>query len=290
MKELRGRTAVVIGGGSGVGRGIALGLAAEGMRVAVADLHAESARAVRDELAASGASAIALEADATDRASLQALAERTVADFDAVHLLVSTVGAIVDRPLDAATEDDWGWLIDFNVMAVVRGVDVFLPFLRSHGGESHIVCTSSMAGLLALPPAVVGGVYNGLYTTTKHALIGYGAMLRDELAPEGIGVSVLCPGLVQGNLGATSARNRPARYGGALAYDREGGMPAAAMPNEEVGPIVVRGIRANRLYIFTHPETVALVQARHDAMLEDFAFYATEPDLASPAASPSGDG
>jgi NAD(P)-dependent dehydrogenase (short-subunit alcohol dehydrogenase family) len=274
MRDLAGRTAVVIGGGSGVGRGIALGLAAEGMSVAVADIHVDSARAVRDELTATGATAIAAEADATERESLRALAHRTVAELDAVHVLVSTVGAIVDRRLDAASDDDWGWLLDVNVMAVVRGVDEFLPALRAHGEEAHIVCTSSLAGLLALPASLTGGVFNGLYTTTKHALIGYGLMLRQELAPEGIGVSLLCPGLVEGNLGATSARNRPARYGGPMPYDREGGMPPGAMPNEEVGPIVVRGIRANRPFIFTHPETVPLVQARHDAMLEDFAFYA----------------
>jgi len=274
VKELAGRTAVVIGGGSGVGRGIALGLAAQGMRVA--DIHAESAAAVRDEIAAAGATAIAAQADATDRASLAALAERVVADLDAVHVLVSTVGVIVDRRLDAATEDDWAWMLEFNVMAVVRGVDVFLPYLRAHGEPAHIVCTSSMAGLLALGPSVVGGVFNGLYTTTKHALIGYCAMLRDELAPESIGVSVLCPGLVAGKLGATSARNRPERFGGPMAYDPARGMPPSAMPNEAVGPIVVRAIKGNRLYIFTHPETVGLVQARHDATLEDFAFYAED--------------
>ncbi|MEX2255073.1 MAG: SDR family NAD(P)-dependent oxidoreductase [Acidimicrobiia bacterium] len=274
MNDLTGKTAVVIGGGSGVGRGIALGLAAQGMRVAVADIHLDSAEGVRDEVVAAGGAAIAVRADATDRESLHALAEQVVAELDAVHVLVSTVGAIVDRRLDSATEADWAWLLEFNVMAVVRGVDVFLPYLRAHGEPAHIVSTSSMAGLLALGPALVGGVHNGLYTTTKHALIGYSAMLRDELAPEGIGVSVLCPGLVEGNLGATSARNRPERYGGTIEHDGRSGMPPSAMPNEAVGPIVVRAIKADRLYIFTHPETVGLVQARHDAMLDDYAFSA----------------
>jgi NAD(P)-dependent dehydrogenase (short-subunit alcohol dehydrogenase family) len=271
MKDLAGRTAVVIGGGSGVGRGIALGLAAAGMRVAVADLHAESAQAVRDEIAATNATAIAVTADATDRASLGAAAEEVVAQLGAIHVVVSTVGVIIDRRLDEATDDDWAWLLEFNLMAVIRGVNVFLPYLRAHGGPGHIVCTSSMAGLLALPPEVVGGVFNGLYTTTKHALIGYCDMLRAELAPEDIGVSVLCPGLVQGNLGATSARNRPERFGGPGAAPG-GQMPPGAMRGEDVGPIVVRAIEANRFYIFTHPETVALVQARHDALLEDYEF------------------
>jgi NAD(P)-dependent dehydrogenase (short-subunit alcohol dehydrogenase family) len=273
VNELAGRTAVVIGGGSGIGRGIALGLAAAGMRVAVADIHLESAQAVRDEIEATGATAIAGAADATDRASLGAFAEDVVAQLDAVHVLVSTVGVIIDRRLDEATDDDWGWLLEFNLMAVVRGVNVFLPYLRAHGEPAHIVCTSSMAGLLALPPEVVGGVFNGLYTTTKHALVGYCDMLRGELAPDGIGVSVLCPGLVQGNLGQTSARNRPERFGGPHAPPG-GQMPPGSMPAEDVGPIVVRAIEANRFYIFTHPETVALVQARHDGLLEDYAFAA----------------
>lgn len=274
LEDLEGRAAVVIGGGSGVGRGIALALAGEGMKVAVADIHRESADAVRQEIADAGGTAIAAQADATDRESLTALAEGVASELDGVHVLVGTVGAIVDRRLDAASDSDWAWLLEFNVMATVRAVDVFLPYLRAHDGPAHIVCTSSMAGLLALPPHVVGGVFNGLYTTTKHALIGYCAMLRDELAAEDIGVSVLCPGLVEGNLGATSARNRPDRFGGPLPYDR-GGMPPTAMPNEEAGAVVVRGIKANRLYIFTHPEVVGLVQARHDAVLEDFAFYAS---------------
>lgn len=277
MKDLVGRTAVVIGGGSGVGRGIALALAGEEMRVVVADIHLDSAASVAEEIVAAGGVAAAHRADATDRDSLTALADDVIESQGAVHVLVSTVGAIVDRRLDAASEADWAWLLEFNVMAVIRGVDVFLPHLRAHGGPAHIVCTSSMAGLLALPPAVVGGVFNGLYTTTKHALVGYCAMLRDELAPDEIGVSVLCPGMVQGNLGATSARNRPERFGGPIENAR-GGMPPSAMPNEVAGEIVVRGIKANRLFILTHPETVSLVQARHDAMLDDFAFYATNDE------------
>ena len=117
-------------------------------------------------------------------------------------------------------------------------------------------------------------MFNGLYTTTKHALIGYSAMLRAELAPEGIGVSVLCPGMVEGNLSRTSALNRPERYGGEIEYRGPGSMPPGSMPAEAVGPIVVRAIEANRLHVFTHPETVALVQARHDEMLADFEFAA----------------
>jgi NAD(P)-dependent dehydrogenase (short-subunit alcohol dehydrogenase family) len=270
--ELTGKTAVVVGAGSGIGRGIALGLAAAGMRVTAADIDGASAEAVAAEITAAGGTGRSARVDATDRSSLTALAEGAVAEHDAIHLLVNTVGVILDRGLDVATEEDWAWFFDFNIMASVRNVDVFLPYLRAHGEPAHIVVTSSMAGLLAMGPAIVM-VKNGLYTTTKHALIGYADMLRQELAPEGIGVSVLCPGLVQGNLSATSARNRPERFGGPLAPPERIGMPMSAMPSEFVGPIVAAAVEHNRFYIFTHPENVELVEARHQEVLADFAFY-----------------
>jgi NAD(P)-dependent dehydrogenase (short-subunit alcohol dehydrogenase family) len=273
VDDLSGRTGVVIGGGGGIGRGICLGFAAAGMNVVVADIEQASASRVADEIAAAGHRAVARRVDATDTAALEALAAETVAEFGAVHVLSNNVGVILNRRLDEATEDEWAWFFEFNVMAIVRGNRVFLPHLRANGDGGHIVNTSSMAGLLALPPAAVGGYFNGLYTTTKHALIGYCEMLRQELEPEGIGVSVLCPGLVAGNLSSTAARNRPSRFGGPLPDPRAGAAPnPAAMPNDAVGPIVVDAIKANRFYIFTHPESVELVRARQQHVLDDFDF------------------
>ena len=274
MQDLSGRTAVVIGGGGGIGRGISLGLASEDVRVVVADLRQEAAKAVRDEILTRGGSAVASAVDATSRDSLAALVNRTVGEYGGVQVLVNTVGVITNRRLDEASEAEWAWFLEFNLMAMVRAVDVFLPTLRTGEQAAHIVITSSMAGLLALPPPAVGGFFNGLYTTTKHALIGYCDMLRSELEPEGIGVSVLCPGLVAGNLSSTSALNRPERFGGPTPDPRTGRGPSPdAMPNEHVGPIVVRGIKGNRFYIFTHPDSANLVEKRHQQVLEDFAFY-----------------
>ncbi len=270
--ELAGTTAVVIGGGGGIGRGVSLGLAAAGANVVVADLEDVNAQAVADEVRAAGGTAVAAHVDATDTTSLDELARFAERESGAVHVLVNLVGVITNRRLDEASEAEWAWFFEFNVMAHVRGNNTFLPYLRAHGGPAHIVNTSSMAGLLALGPAMVGGFNNGLYTTTKHALIGYCDMLRMELEPEGIGVSVLCPGLVTGNLTATSARNRPARFGGPVANPREGAAPnPAAMANEQVGPIVARAIVANRFYIFTHHDPLAMVEARHAQVVADFA-------------------
>jgi NAD(P)-dependent dehydrogenase (short-subunit alcohol dehydrogenase family) len=272
--ELSGRGGVVVGGGSGIGRGIALGLAAEGMRVLVADIDADSAARVRDEIEARGGRAAAEKVDATDPSSLEVLAAASTAHVGAVHVLANTVGVVADTPLTEASEAEWAWFTEFHLMSAVRTVNAFLPAMRAHGGSGHIVLTSSMAGLLALSPAMTGGVNTGLYTVMKHALVGYGEMLRHELEPVGIGVSVLCPGLVESNLAATSARHRPARYGGPMIDPTAGrGMPPGAMPNEAVGPLVVRGIKANRAYILTHPETRPLVEARQRALLDDYAFF-----------------
>ncbi|ABW14093.1 short-chain dehydrogenase/reductase SDR [Parafrankia sp. EAN1pec] len=278
MDKLDGRGAVVVGGGSGIGRGIALGLAGEGMRVVVADIDSGSAGAVRDEIVRRGGDAYASRVDATDRDSLAELAAGAARDLGGVHVLVNTVGVHTNAPLTTASEQLWAWFVEFHLIAAVRVVQAFLPLLRGHDDESHIVLTSSMAGLLALPAEQTGGTDTGVYTTLKHAVLGYGEMLRYELASEDIGVSVLCPGAVATNLVSTSARHRPERFGGPAPDPMAGReLPSdlllSMMSDEAVGPIVVRGIRGNRTYIITHPEMEGMVRARHQHLLEDFAFF-----------------
>ena len=138
--------------------------------------------------------------------------------------------------------------------------------MKAHGQAAHIQVTSSMAGLIAIPDLEVG-----IYTASKFACNGYAEILRAELAPAGIGVSVLCPGLIDTRLADTSARNRPEEFGGAL--EESGPMSeelrAHAMAPEAVGPIVVRGIRANRFHILTHPEVEPMIEARFDAIRDD---------------------
>jgi short-subunit dehydrogenase len=150
----------------------------------------------------------------------------------------------------------------------VKGVAAFLPQLRAHAPEAHVVNTASMGGLVAVP-----GFPIGPYVASKYACVGYSESLRGELAPLGIGVSVLCPGMVISNLGATSARNRPMRFGAQAPPPSGGGGDLAArmMAAEDVGPVVVRGIRANRLHLFTHLDAEAMVEQRFAAIRADFA-------------------
>jgi NAD(P)-dependent dehydrogenase (short-subunit alcohol dehydrogenase family) len=162
-----------------------------------------------------------------------------------------------------------------NVLGVVKTVDAFLPALRASAPDAHIVSTASLGGLVSEVRAPIGA-----YTASKYACVGYSEMLRAELEGAGIGVSVLCPGVVASNLMGTSAENRPAAFGEQAAPRLEpevGGNAAArladfAMPAEDVGPIVVRAIRANRFHVLTHPQARPLVEGRFRALLEDFDF------------------
>jgi NAD(P)-dependent dehydrogenase (short-subunit alcohol dehydrogenase family) len=277
MDDLNGRVAVVTGAGSGIGRGLALGLGAEGMTVAVADLQSARAEAVAAEIESAGGRAFALGVDVTSAASLAAGAAEVAARAGGVNLLCANAGVLARvGPLADHTLEDWEYTLSVNLLGVVKTVDAFLSTLRERAPDAHIVTTASLGGLVAEVRAPIGA-----YVASKYACVGYSEMLRAELQPLGIGVSVLCPGVVTSNLMGTSAENRPRPYGEQAAprlpEAGSAGADAArlavrAMPAEEVAPIVIRAIRANRFYVLTHPRARSLVEDRFTAMLDDFDF------------------
>jgi NAD(P)-dependent dehydrogenase (short-subunit alcohol dehydrogenase family) len=261
MKELAGRTAVVTGGASGIGRGIALALAAAGMRVAVADLDGDGAAGVAREL---GAGAFGLRVDVTSTESLAAAAEEVRARTGGAHVLVNNAGVMLPlRPIREASEADWEFVLSVNLLGVVKGVAAFLPQLRAAAPEAHVVNTASMGGLAAVPMFPLGP-----YVTSKYACVGYSESLR--------------AGMVATNLAASSAKARPARLGRQAAPSAtEAPDPALAehfWKAEDVGPVVVRGIRANRLHLLTHLEARAQVERRFRGILADFDAEAHERD------------
>jgi len=274
MDDLRGRVAVVTGAGSGIGRGIALALGSEGMIVAVADIQPANAEAVAAEIESRGGQGLGIAVDVTSPRSLAAAAEEILARAEGVNLLCANAGVLARiAPLAAHTVEDWEYTLSVNVMGVVKTVAAFLPALRQRAPDAHIVTTASLGGLVSDVRAPIGA-----YVASKYACVGYSEMLRAELEGEGIGVSVLCPGVVASNLMGTSAENRPDAFGKQTApqFAPSGAHPPAvkAMSAEEVGPIVIRAIRANRFHVLTHPQARRLVKGRFDAMLEDFEFAA----------------
>jgi NAD(P)-dependent dehydrogenase (short-subunit alcohol dehydrogenase family) len=270
MKELAGRVAVVTGGGSGIGRGMALGLADEGMRVAILDVNAGAASSVAEEIVGRGGEARAIVTDVTSSESLASATQQVVASFGGVNVLCANAGVMLPiGPLTEKTESDWEYVFSVNMHGVVKTVDTFLPHLRE-ADEAHVVNTASLGGIVSVPQFPIG-----VYIASKYACVGYSECLRYELGQEGIGVSVLCPGIVRSELYRTSAAQRPDRYGGPVKVTPPGGgggpgVGPIAMPAEEVGPIVVRAIRENRLHIFTHPNGLAVAEARFAEIRADF--------------------
>jgi NAD(P)-dependent dehydrogenase (short-subunit alcohol dehydrogenase family) len=280
MDDLNGRVAVVTGGGSGIGRGIALALGAEAMTVAVADIQQANAEAVAAEIASAGGRALGIGVDVTSVESLAAAAKQVVAQAGGVNLLCANAGVLARiGPLADHTIEDWEYTLSVNVMGVVKTVTAFLPALRQSAPDAHIVTTASLGGLVSDVRAPIGA-----YVASKYACVGYSEMLRAELEGEGIGVSVLCPGVVASNLTVTSASNRPDAFGeqagprlaaaGSARSDGASPLPVYAMAAEDVGPIVIRAIRANRFHVLTHPRARPLVEGRFRAMLGDFDFAA----------------
>jgi NAD(P)-dependent dehydrogenase (short-subunit alcohol dehydrogenase family) len=208
--------------------------------------------------------------DSADRRSLEALAAAAMTRFGAIHILVNTVGVIFDGDVTSASDEDWLWILELNVLSQVRAVQAFLPRLRAAQGLRHIVTTASIAGLVTPPPEMKAG----LYAATKHPLVAYSESLRMELASDGIGVSVLCPTRVVGNLAETSARERWRRLG---QRTPEGWGappdPQDRVPGESLGPLVAAAVRANRLFMCNRPATLlSAVEQHHRGLSADLEF------------------
>src|SRR5215468_1713082 len=269
MQDLAGKVAVVTGGGNGIGRGLCRGFAAEGMAVAVADVDAAAAEATAKELVGRGARAIAVRTDVSERKSLEALAERVERELGAPYLVCNNAGVLTTGPLLAQTEGEWRWIVGVNLMGVVHGSHVFAPRLVAQGA-GHIVNTASVGGFLASAEMTI-------YTTTKYAVVGFSEALRQDLAGKGVGVSILCPGPIATEL-ARSDRLRPADIGaaGGTAQNLKPFITGGMDP-DDVAPIVLRGVRANAEYIFTHGQFRAPIEARFRRVLAGFDGVADGP-------------
>ena len=255
--NLNNKTAVVTGGGNGIGKALCTYFAESGARVVIADIELEAANAVEAELNASGHQAIALQVDVSDEASVMTLRNAAVNAFGRVDILVNNAGVMhPTKPLFTTTAADLEWVFSVNVGGVMNGIRSFVPLFMEQGTPAWILNTASEHSL-GVPHR--GG---GLYTASKHAVLGLSDVLRNEL-PEHIGVSVLCPGIVGTTLWRATER-RQHRYGGSEAGSEQAGaaMQHIGMPVEAVAQAAMRGLKDETFFIVTHPHALEFAQSR----------------------------
>jgi NAD(P)-dependent dehydrogenase (short-subunit alcohol dehydrogenase family) len=266
MDDFRGRVAVITGGGAGIGAALARALAARGARIVLADLDPAAMASVAADLETRGAEVLAVPTDVTALESVRALADAAERRFGPVDVVCNNAGIATMGEIAGSTHADWQYTMNVNFWGVVHGVETFVPRLLARGAGGHVVNTASMAGL-------VGMQWLGVYCASKFAVVGLTESLHRELVPHGIGVSVLCPMVVQTNINQNSVRNRPA----ALRNPEDPGVPEGAammgsvIQPDEVARRVLRGIERKDLYIFTHPEQRGILKrraARQDRMFE----------------------
>jgi NAD(P)-dependent dehydrogenase (short-subunit alcohol dehydrogenase family) len=263
LPELRGKVAVVTGGASGIGKGIATQLVAEGMRVIVADIERDALDKTAGEIGAIG-----VPVDVSDADSVGALARAAQELYGTVHVVCNNAGIGPMAAIKDLTMDDWHWILGVNLYGVIHGVHAFLPILSANPDGGWIVNTASMAGLAA-PPRL------GSYAVAKYGVVALTEVLAAELAAEGsrVGVSVLCPGTVRTNIG-TSSRNRPADLPDRGLQDvdiqLEDNPEHRWIGPDEAGAVVVRAIKRGYLYALTHPDWYPRVQERHEAVADAF--------------------
>jgi len=264
VRNFAGKTAFITGGASGIGLGMAKAMLSEGMNVVIADVNDRNIAAARAELPEAGVEIV--HVDVTDRGSVADAARTAVAAFGSLHVLCNNAGIAGGGAVADPSFVDWDRAMAVNLGGAVNVVKTFVPLIRQHGAGGHIVNTSSIAGITALPGE------GGAYTTAKFAVRGLSESLRLSLAPEGIGVSVLCPGLTRTRIMDSPDRQDP----GAKPMSREGDPDAlfnsleGAMDPIEVGRAVVRGIRENLPYILTHSEFRDEVRSLFDEIVEAF--------------------
>ena len=254
MKEFEGKTAVITGAASGIGKAMAERFAQEKMQVVLADIEEEALERTVENLRQYQHRVIGIKTDVLVEESINELFAKATAEYGNIHILCNNAGIGANSGNKAIWEidkQDWDWVMGVNYQGVLQGIQTFLPHMLEHGEEGHVLTTVSMAGLL--PGA-------GTYGVSKHAVMALTeALSRDLITREAkINASVLCPGFVDTNIDK-SERNRPSHMGEAKELTNEAGaeimsvMLRQGKKPEEIAEIVINAIKENIFYILSHP-------------------------------------
>jgi NAD(P)-dependent dehydrogenase (short-subunit alcohol dehydrogenase family) len=270
MKDLSGKTAFVTGAASGIGLGIATALSQAGVKVC--DIEEEALAKAVAALKLTNADVDGVRADVSLKAELQVAADATVARYGSVHILVNNAGVGGGGGYGRWTDASWNWVLGVNLMSVIWGIEIFGPLIEAHGEGGQIVSTASIAGLI--PGA------SPSYNVTKYGVVALSEGLRATLAPRGIGVSVLCPGIIRTQI-MNARRNVPQRFAGAVEnLPTEGPIAEFIKEFQErvskgidplyVGELVREGIENDWPYIFTDTEFEPKIDDRFAAIKQGF--------------------
>lgn len=260
-----GRVAVVTGAASGIGFGLAERFAAEGMRVVMADVEEPALAEAAQVLGSRGAEVLPVPTDVSRADHVDALRDRTLSTFGAVHVVCNNAGVGgAPNPVWELPASDWAWVLGVNLWGVVHGIRAFVPVLLEQDA-GHVVNTASVFGLFA------GNL--GPYSVSKHGVVGLTETLHFQLREREarVGASVLCPGAVKTRFG-DSARNRPPDVAvpppvASAVHTRLGQLTGTGLEPAEVAALVVAGIRERRFYILTSTNRNAAIRRRAEEIL-----------------------
>lgn len=264
MKDVQGKVAFITGAASGMGLGMARAFSAAGMKVMLGDIQKKPLDAAVAELKGLGRDVAGVVVDVTDRDSVFGAAQATVDTFGRVHVCVNNAGVGADGSAEDTSEKNWRWTIDVNMWGVVWGLQAFMPLIKEHSEGGHVINTASMAGMFSWKNL-------SAYNASKYAVVAMSETAMAEHTDDNIGVSVLCPGVVNTNLG-TSARNRGEDYGGSTDKKSEQmvAMLKKGLNPDVVGEQVLEAIIDDQPYIFTDPGLRSWVENRFERILAGY--------------------
>jgi NAD(P)-dependent dehydrogenase (short-subunit alcohol dehydrogenase family) len=273
VEELTGRTAVITGAASGLGRAMATRMAGEGMRLVLADIEDGPLADVADTLGRDGVELVIRRTDVSQASEIERLADLAFDRFGAVDVLCNNAGVVKRARLWNLTPEDWEWVLGVDLWSVIHAVRAFVPRMLEQPEGGHVVNTASMSGLLPIPNL-------GAYSAAKAAVVALSEALQLDFEAEGasIGVSVLAPGFIATGI-TQSERNRPEELSATAAVPdvaRTSSGVHATLDADGVAAHVIDAIRANRFWILTHDAYRPLIRQRAAGIGTD----------ASPAAPP----
>ena len=273
MKEFKDKVAVITGAASGIGFGIAERCAQTGMKVVLAGINEDTLGNAEEKLKFTGATLLSIRTDVSKREDIEALAQKTLDAFGAVHLLVNNAGVGAGTSVWDSTWDDWEWVMNVNLWGVLYGVKIFTPIMLAQDKEAHIVNIASIAGLLPSHPSAP-------YQVTKHAVVALTESLYYSLAQRNakVKVSLLCPGWVKTSI-LNSGRNRPPELqsmpdNASNTQARQAALQKmqealdAGISIQEFAEHVFRAIQNEQFYVLTDTKHMPDIQERLDNILQ----------------------